>query len=92
MTYLIELEVIEQKGHCAAGHRVGDKITIDYESNTINGKICLHALYSILPKVLAMAYGANFSWLNDPDYATHACPDAHNPVIFAVKRIRNKEK
>lgn len=31
------------------------------------GKICIHALYSMLPAVFAMMYEARFPWLEDPD-------------------------
>ncbi|MHA1974619.1 MAG: TIGR04076 family protein [Candidatus Hodarchaeales archaeon] len=85
----IKLKVIKQEGVCAAGHKVGDEILISYENNEIKGKICLHALYSILPKVYAMAYGAEFPWLNDPNISTHACPDGFNPVVFEVERIKD---
>jgi uncharacterized repeat protein (TIGR04076 family) len=54
----------------------------------VEGKVCLSALYSFLPKVFAMRYGADFPWLDDPDVATHACPDAWNPVVFEVRRVR----
>jgi uncharacterized repeat protein (TIGR04076 family) len=88
LTHLIKLEVIKQEGNCAAGHNVGDEITISFEKNQIEGMICLHTLYSILPKVYAMAYDAKFPWLENPDISTHACPDAKNPVVFKVERIR----
>jgi uncharacterized repeat protein (TIGR04076 family) len=42
----------------------------------------------MLPKIFAMRYGATFPWLKDPDVATHACPDAWNPVVFEIRRIR----
>ena len=90
LTHLIKLEVIKQKGNCVAGHKIGDQIKISYEKNEIEGKICLHALYSILPKVYAMSYGAQFPWLEDPDISTHACPDAKNPVVFKVERIKTE--
>ncbi len=36
-----------------------------------------------------MAYGARFPWLTgNPDVATHACPDAANPVVFEIRRGR----
>ncbi len=88
MAYDIVLKVIKQEGTCAAGHKVGDEIRISFDSNEIKGKICLHALNSVLPKVYAMAYGAEFPWLKDRDVSTHACPDAWNPVVYEVKRIR----
>jgi len=77
--------VIRQKGHCEMGHRVGDVVTCTEAG--VEGRICFHALYSIVPKVFAMMYDAKFPWLEDPDVTTHACPDADNPVVFEVKRI-----
>ena len=84
--FTIVAKVISQKGQCAAGHTVGDQVVFD--GLTVEGKVCIHALYSFLPKVFAMRYGANFPWLDDPDISTHACPDAWNPVIFEIRRIK----
>ena len=88
MSYDIKLKVIKLEGTCGAGHTVGDEIIISFKDNKINGKVCLHALYSILPKVFAMSYGAEFPWLENPDKSTHACPDASDPVVYEVERIR----
>ncbi|MFQ5979589.1 MAG: TIGR04076 family protein [Candidatus Heimdallarchaeota archaeon] len=79
--------VIRQEGTCAGGHQVGD--TIHFTATGVDGKICLSALYSMLPKVYAMRYNARFPWLSNQCAATHACPDANNPVIFEL--IRGKE-
>ena len=84
--FKIIARVIQQEGHCAAGHRVGDEVIFD--GQTVEGKVCIHALYSFLPKVFAMRYGAEFPWLDDPDAAPHACPDARNPVVFEIRRLR----
>jgi uncharacterized repeat protein (TIGR04076 family) len=84
--YTVIARVIRQEGHCAADHQVGDEVVFD--GLTVQGKICISALYSMLPKVFAMRYGATFPWLKDPDVATHACPDAWNPVVFEIRRIR----
>jgi uncharacterized repeat protein (TIGR04076 family) len=80
--YRIVVKVIKQEGHCGAGHQVGDEVIFD--GMTVQGKMCIHAMYSLLPKVFAMRYGAQFPWLQDPDVATHAW----NPVVFEVRRIR----
>ncbi|MFX0212432.1 MAG: TIGR04076 family protein [Candidatus Hodarchaeota archaeon] len=88
MTYNIKLKVLKQEGHCTAGHKIGDEVVISFEKNEIKGKICLHALYSVLPKIYAMAYGAEFPWLKDPDVSTHACPDAWNPLVYEVRRLK----
>jgi len=84
--YKIIAKVISQQGHCAAGHQVGDEVVFD--GLTIQGNICIHALYSMLPKVFAMRYNAQFPWAQDPDVATHACPDAYNPLIFEIRRVK----
>ncbi len=83
--YKVELRVIEQKGTCSFGHKVGDVIVFD--GRKVDGEICFSALYSVIPKVYAMRYGVQFPWLEDKDVATHACPDAYNPVVFEVRRI-----
>ena len=82
----VELRVIEQKGTCGFGHKVGDVIVFD--GRKVDGEICMSALYSVLPKVYAMWYDAEFPWLDDKDAATHACPDGYNPVVFEVRRVR----
>ena len=85
--YTVVVKVIKQEGQCGACHQVGD--TAVFDGLTVQGKLCIHAMYSLLPKVLAMRYGAQFPWLEDSDVATHACPDAWNPVVFEVRRVRD---
>ncbi|MDH4219976.1 MAG: TIGR04076 family protein [Candidatus Aminicenantes bacterium] len=84
----VEVKVISQKGTCALGHKIGDVVKIT--ESGIEGKICIHALYSMLPAVFAMMFDAQFPWLKDPDKKTHACPDAYNPVVFEIMKIREK--
>jgi uncharacterized repeat protein (TIGR04076 family) len=86
--HTIVARVIRQEGYCAAGHCVGDEVLFDGQS--VQGKVCIHALYSFLPKVFAMRYGAEFPWSSEPDVATHACPDAWNPVVFELRRVRRE--
>ncbi len=82
----VMVKVKSQKGSCAIGHNVGDIVKIT--ETGIDGKICIHALYSMLPAVFAMMFEARFPWLKDPDTKTHACPDAVNPVVFEITRVR----
>ncbi|MFP3951810.1 MAG: TIGR04076 family protein [Candidatus Bathyarchaeia archaeon] len=80
-------EVISQKGKCTAGHEVGDRITFDWDTHEIDGRICLHALYSIIPKIYAMAQGGDVAFFEREGgvhVARHACPDGYNPVIFEL--------
>jgi len=67
-------------------HKTGDEIIID--ENGVHGKICIHALYSLLPKAFSMLYDANFPWLKEGENPKHACPDGKNPVIFELERIK----
>jgi len=86
--YSIEIEVAKAEGKCAAGHKVGDKFFIDGAQVRFDcGGLYIHALYSMLPKIFAMRYGARFPWAENPDVVTHACPDAANPHIFVLRRL-----
>lgn len=85
MPYKIVARVISVRGHCGFGHKVGDEVVFDGE--TVQGRVCMSALYSFLPKVFAMHYGVEFPWLADKNVSTHACPDAYNPVVFEIRRI-----
>jgi len=84
MANIITAKVISQKGHCDAGHKVGDEVV--FKEDGVEGRICIHALYSILPKVFAMMFDSQFPWLKDPNVSTSACPDAYNPLIFEISR------
>jgi uncharacterized repeat protein (TIGR04076 family) len=84
----VEAKVISVKGTCGLGHKVGDVVA--FTEQGVEGKICIHALYSMLPAVFAMMYEARFPWLSNPDKKTHPCTDAANPVVFEISRIREE--
>ena len=84
----VKATVISQKGYCSAGHKIGDEIIFDWNAHEIEGKICLHALYSVLPKIYALAHGADVAYAEAEDgskVARHACPDGYNPLILELK-------
>jgi uncharacterized repeat protein (TIGR04076 family) len=83
---VVEVTVKSQKGKCAFGHRVGDKIVFDGKS--VKGNICYSALMVVLPKVYAMRYDANFPWAENKDVIVNVCPDGENPVVFEIRRIK----
>ena len=76
--------VVSQKGYCAISHKVGDVIEFDHYG--VRGKICINALFSMLPVVYAMMHNSNFPWLEDQCKELHACPDPNNPVVFELDR------
>ena len=84
----VTVKVVSQKGHCSAGQNVGDEVTFDWETHEIDGRICLHALYSAMPKIYALAHGANVAFATNDEgkrVARHACPDGYNPVIYELE-------
>ncbi len=83
--YEIAVKVISQKGSCDAKHKVGQEWVI--KKDTPEG-ICLSAFTAMYPSVRALMFGGVFPWAKDPDIAVVACPDAENPVVFEVRRIR----
>lgn len=88
MSYKVIMRVKKKGGpHPCRIYDVGDEIVFD--QTEIKGKICYHALASMMYKVFAMRYGVNFSWLENPNLSESACPDAENPLVFEIIR---KEK
>ena len=85
MDYKIKVKIISIDGECSNNFKIGDEVII--EEKGVHGDICIHALYSLLPKAFAMLYGARFPWLKEGDKPRHACPDGANPVIFEMERI-----
>jgi uncharacterized repeat protein (TIGR04076 family) len=82
----VTAKVISVKGPCGQGHKVGDVVT--FTESGVEGKICIHALYSMLPAVFAMLYDVKFPWLADPKRKTHPCTDAAYPVVFEIAKVR----
>lgn len=83
--YDVVVKVISQKGTCAHEHKVGDKWVIRGE--TPEG-ICLSAFQSLLPDLRVLMFGGSLPWMKDPDTARVACPDAENPVVFELRRVK----
>jgi uncharacterized repeat protein (TIGR04076 family) len=85
--YDIKVKVISQKGECGAGHKVGDEWLI---TNKTPEGICLSAFNAIYPNIRTMMFGGTFPWGKEKDVTTLACPDASNPVVFEVRRVKSK--
>ncbi len=82
----VQAKVISVKGTCGLGHKVGDIVT--FTETGVEGKICIHALYSMMPAVFAMLYDVEFPWLENKDVKTHPCTDAAFPVVFEIAKVR----
>ena len=85
-SYQVKVKVISQKGHCEAGHKVGDEWVVG--DKTPEG-ICIYAFDSLLPLITPLMFGGAYPWEKDPDMTTAACPDGQNPVLFEIRRVRD---
>lgn len=83
--YKVSIRVVSQKGTCANEHKVGDHWLV--EGKTPQG-MCLSAFHSLLPNLRVLMFDGSFPWADDPDVDTCACPDAENPVVFELRRLR----
>ncbi len=88
-SFKVTIKVISQTGHCGRSHYVGEEWLIEDKSP---GGICLSALHSMLPHLNVLRNtDSGFPWSKDPDVCRVACPDAKNPVVFELRRIREPE-
>lgn len=85
--YDVRVKVISQKGTCVNGHQVGDEFVI---SRTTTDGICLGAFGAFFSFLRTLMFGGTFPWSPDPEAVTVACPDAENPVVFELRRIRTE--
>lgn len=83
--YDVQVKVVSQKGTCNAEHKVGNEWVI--RQHTPPG-ICLSAFNTLYPNARALMFGGTLPWSENPDTATVACPDAENPVVFELRRLR----
>jgi uncharacterized repeat protein (TIGR04076 family) len=83
--YDVVARVISQKGTCDNEHKVGDEWVIGVK--TPQG-MCTSAFNAVYPSARVLMFGGVIPWETDPDIATVACPDADNPVVFELRRLR----
>jgi len=75
------------KGHCNAGHKVGDQIEL---SGHNTGNMCGFFYHDIFPYVIMLQFGGGFppEWGN-PEVVELSCMDKMNEVTIELKRIRD---
>ncbi len=83
--YEVAVKVISQKGTCANEHKVGDEWVIGAKTSA---GICLSAFNALYPDLRVLMFGGALPWESDPDACRKACPDAENPVVFQLRRLR----
>ncbi len=78
------LEVVQSKGKCTFGYKVGDK----WETQGLKciPGFCGAAFHTAFPALFALNFGAKFFFMPNPDTIdTVTCPDGGN-IVFKVTR------
>ena len=83
--YDVVAKVISQKGTCNAGHKEGDEFPFGF---TTPAGMCSSSYIAIFPSARVLRFGASLPWSEDPETVTVACPDAENPLVFELRRVR----
>lgn len=85
--YDVVITVVDQKGHCAWGHRNGDRWVC---SGTTPGGVCLSAFGTLLPDIRTLQFGGTFPWAKDAEAVEVTCSDGANPVTFELRRVKKQ--
>jgi len=89
--YDVAIKVKSWAGICPAGHRVGDEWLFKGEEEGMRTpNICFLAFSAIFPSLQMLMYGGSFPWEPDGDTVLVPCPDARNPMVFELRRIRQE--
>ena len=79
------IEVVQSKGKCHFGYKVGDK----WETRGLSciPGFCGAAFHCAFPAMFALNFGAKFFFMENPDSIdTVTCPDGGN-IVFKVSRL-----
>ena len=86
------LKIVSVKGTCAAGHKEGQEFDLskDFTLGTSGdpGTICPSAFHAIFPSWKVLRHGGEFPWDADKEKTCIACPDAFNPMVMELRRVK----
>ena len=85
--YRIIGTILEVKGTCHAGHKVGDEIEL---SGHQCGGLCGFFYHDIFPYIIMLQFGGSFpkewKWASK-DILRRECPDRANAVKIELRRV-----
>lgn len=86
-------EIVEVKGECSAGHRVGEEFDLTLFSEEANKSyrapnICSFFYNSIFPYLVTLQFSGTFPWEKDKDEFISGCPDRQK-VVIKIRRVRH---
>ena len=84
--YRVVGTIVEVKGNCSWGHKVGDKLEI---SGHNTAGLCGFFYHDVYPYLIMLQFGGGFpkEW-GDPEVVTLECMDRANAVKMELRRIR----
>lgn len=80
--YRILATVIESKGHCSAGHSVGDTFEISCHDPA---GLCGYFYHGIFPSLSTFQFGGSYPWWQG-DIIFLRCPDPQNTLTLRLER------
>jgi uncharacterized repeat protein (TIGR04076 family) len=78
--------ILSVKGHCHAGHKVGDTFAISCHDTA---GLCGFFYHSIFPYLSVLQFGGAYPW-GEPDSMELECPDYANAVKIRLTRDKRK--
>jgi len=92
-SYPVRIKVVSQKGWCGMCHQVDDEWLYKFEPGKVPDvpNICPEAFHSLFIYIKPLLWGAVIPFpTQDPDTFLVTCPDAGNPVVFELKRLKDQ--
>jgi uncharacterized repeat protein (TIGR04076 family) len=85
-------KIVEVRGGCSAGHRVGEEFDLTLFSEETNESlrapnVCSFFYSAIFPYLVTLQFGGAFPWEEDRDEFISSCPDRQK-VVIEVRRVR----
>jgi len=94
MTYNLTGKIIDIKGKCHAGHKVGEEVELTIfggDKPSAGIKLCPFFLHDLFPYLCVMQFGGQFPWETDSNVFVASCPDIKNGVTIKIERIKKDE-
>lgn len=87
-------KIVEVKGECSAGHRVGDEFEMTlFSEDTAKAHrtpdVCAFLYYELFPYLTTLQFGGTLPWEKNEDRFLVSCPD-NNKVVIEITRTRSK--
>ncbi len=76
--------IIDVKGDCSAGHKVGETFEISCHNPA---GLCGFFYHDIFPTLSTFQFGGSMPWWHGDEIEVQ-CPDPHNLVTMKLKRLK----